>query len=116
MIIKINGSTLAAAAPAAPPAGAGPLWGIVEKGRDAFNESTAEISNDVAIWILDHMAAAFKALGTWLLQVGPDTAVLIAMIFCLGAICSIPRCGKYAVWSLLVGVVVDIIRRGVGVA
>jgi hypothetical protein len=116
MIVKINGAVMAAAGVTDPPAGAGPLWGVVEKGRDAFTESTAQISNDLAIWILDHLADAFQALGHWLLQVGPDTAVLISMIFCLGAICSIPRCGKYAVWSLLAGVVVDIIRRGAGVA
>jgi len=52
-----------------------------------------------------------KDFGLWILKVMPDTFGMIAMILCLGAIMSIPRTGKWAVISVSLAVMFEILRR-----
>lgn len=115
MIVKINGSQIAAAATPAPeidPLIPGPedvIWGMVEAGRDKATEWTG----DAAMWVLTELGKVFKEIGLWLLQVAPDASMLIAMIFCLGAMASIPKAGKWATGAVVFGVVMEAVRGSV---
>lgn len=83
---------------------------LIEPVRDKGNEWAAEVMQ----WILSNMGELFKEFGLWLLQVAPDTLLTLGMIFCLGAICSIPRTGKWAAASVTAALLTEVVRKGMG--
>lgn len=91
----------------------GGLWGVIEGGRDWATQQSSEMSGEIAVWMLNGMKEAFLMFGKWMLMIGPDAAIMISMIFCLGAICSIPKMAKWAVASVTVAFVLEVIRIGV---
>jgi hypothetical protein len=98
MILKING--LAAAIN--PVEGKGPLWGVVESGRDKATEM-----------MMDGLGGVLHNFGIWVLQIAPETLLLLSMIFCLGVIINIPRTGKWTAITLISSIVMDVIKGSV---
>lgn len=114
MILKINGSQIAAADPPPEihsyiPAPEDAFMSILEVGRDQMNGWTAE----TAQWILVELGKVLKEMGLWLLQVAPDTFILLGMVFCLGAIANIKKSGALTVGAVIVGVLLEAVRGSV---
>ena len=73
-------------------------------------DSIGEHMADAAI---GKMGAFFHEMGIQILQFAPDGLILLGMIFCLGAIVGIGKCGKWAAGSVAAAVVVEVIKMGV---
>jgi hypothetical protein len=90
------------------------LWDI-PKPSDLLESHMQRAVNKAFENIGQYIGEAFvqlgKDLGMWILKVMPDTFGMIAMILCLGAIMSIPRTGKWAVISVSLAVLFEILRR-----
>lgn len=82
-------------------------WALVEKGRDAATGA----SFDLAKWMLEQLGHVLHDMGLWLIQVAPDALIALSMIFCLGAICSIPKTGKWTAAATAGAVIAEVIRR-----
>jgi hypothetical protein len=84
------------------------FWdGVQEK---AANEVDG-LGSDIATWILEGLGEIGRDLGLWMIQVAPDTLVTLAMMFCLGAIASIPKTGKWAAAATVFSVLAEVIRK-----
>lgn len=85
----------------------GPLWGLVEKGRDLASEA----GSDMARWVLLKLGAVAHDIGIWLIKVAPDASITLAMIFALGSIASIPKAGRWTAGATAAAVIAEVIRR-----
>lgn len=65
----------------------------------------------IGSYIVEALIQLGQNFGMWILKVAPDTFGMIAMILCLGAIMSIPKTGKWAVITLSLSIVCEIVRR-----
>lgn len=81
------------------------------KVRDAATEQGSEWTRDAVIWLLDALKDAGIYLGKFVILIGPDAAIVMSMIFCIGAICSVGKAGKWTVSSLITGIVLEIVRK-----
>ena len=78
-----------------------------QKFQEAMDGALDNISGAVG----DAIVRLGKDFGMWILNVAPDTLGMIAMILCLGSIMSIPKTGKWAIISISLAVVFEILRR-----
>lgn len=92
------------------------MMGGLEGARDWATEKGSEASAQVLIWIMEQFKEAGIAFGKWMITVGPDTALIIGMVFCLGAICSIPKAGKWTTGAVVVALILEVIRKGIDLA
>lgn len=79
--------------------------------EDKKSEALADVGKGIAESATQSLGDVLKDFGLWLLQVLPDSFGLLAMIFCLGSIASIPRTGKWACLSLILAIIFEILRR-----
>jgi len=78
---------------------------------DKKSETLTDVGKGIADRATQSLGDVMKEFGLWLLQVLPDSFGILAMIFCLGAIASIPRTGKWACISLILAIIFEILRR-----
>jgi murein DD-endopeptidase MepM/ murein hydrolase activator NlpD len=64
-----------------------------------------------ARYLIDQLSELAHEVGIWLLKIAPEVSMTLAMIFCLGAIMSIPKMGKWASIATIGAVVADVIKR-----
>lgn len=89
------------------------IMGGLEKGRDLITDAGSDAAASFLIWLGENLKVAGLVAGKWLLTVGPDTAIVVAMVFCLGAIMNIPNAYKFTVGSTILAVVLEVFRMGV---
>ncbi|PUB09601.1 hypothetical protein [Paenisporosarcina sp. OV554] len=78
---------------------------------DKKSEALSSIGEGIKDSVTQNLGDVAKEFGLWLLQVLPDSFGLLAMIFCLGAIASIPKMGKWTAISLVLAIIFEILRR-----
>lgn len=78
---------------------------------DKKSEALSNIGEGIAGSVTQSLGDVFKEFGLWLLTVAPDSFGVLSMIFCLGAIASIPKTGKWACISLILAIIFEILRR-----
>ena len=80
-----------------------------------LDDKKSEVISDAGKGITDSVTQSvgdvLKDFGLWLLQVLPDSFGVLAMIFCLGAMVSIPKMGKWTAISLILAIIFEILRR-----
>lgn len=69
------------------------------------------LGDDTAKWALEELGIFLKGIGRFLIEIAPDASITLAMAFCLGAIASIPKMGKWATVSVISGVMFEAIRQ-----
>lgn len=98
-VLSAEGMKLAASAPEVQEK-EGILWPMLEEGRDSATQ-----------WVLEHIGQILHDIGLWLIHVAPDALITLSMIFCLGAIASIPKTGKWTAIATIAAVVTEVIRK-----
>lgn len=78
---------------------------------DKKSEALSSVGEGITDSVTQSVGDVLKEFGLWLLQVLPDSFGVLAMIFCLGAICSIPKMGKWAAICLIIAIIFEIFRR-----
>lgn len=88
-----------------------PNVGFWDGVKDRAASEVDGMGSDIAIWILEGMGDIARELGLWMVRVAPDTLLTLAMMFCLGAIASIPKTGKWAAAATAFSVLAEVVRK-----
>lgn len=84
---------------------------FIEYLEDKKSEALSDVWAGITKEVTHSLGDVGKEFGLWLLQVLPDSFGVLSMVFCLGAILSIPKTGKWGAISLILAIIFEILRR-----
>lgn len=87
--------------------------GTWQQAEPAWKEWIKPPAEHMAEAVSNQFGEFMAGIGLSILQAAPDALIILGMIFCLGAIAGIGKCGKWAAASVSAAVVTEVIRMGV---